>query len=404
MVAPRRKLQLDALDLRGRRLLLRTDLNAPIAKGAITDDTRIRAAIPAIHAAHRAGASVVVASHGGRPGGRVVPAMSLRPVAARLGERLGAPVRFREEPVGYGAVPGVPTLRPGETLLLENLRFHAGETANDPQFAARLAAFGDEYANDAFGAVHRAHASVDACARLFPRAAAGPLLEKELAALGAVFRDPPRPFVAVLGGAKVSDKLPVIRSLLSHADEVLIGGAMAYTFLVARDLPVGRSLVEPGQVGEAAALLRQDGHRIVLPTDHRVAAGPDAPAGEAIPVEQTPDDRMGLDIGPRSASAFAAAVRAAGTVVWNGPMGLFENPAFRAGTLSVAEAAAAATARGARTVVGGGDSAAAVRLAGVADRIGHLSTGGGASLAFLAGKRLPGVEALPDRPRQEGMG
>ena len=404
MAAPARKLHLADLDLRGRRLLLRTDLNVPLSAGTVADDTRIRAAAPAVRKALRAGAAVVVASHGGRPRGRVVPALSLRPVAARLAERVGSPVRFHDSPVGYESEPDVPALAEGETLLLENLRFHPGETANDPAFAARLAQFGDEYANDAFGTVHRAHASVDACARRFPRAAAGPLLETELAALDAVFRDPPRPFVAVLGGAKVSDKLPVIRSLLAHADQILIGGAMAYTFLLARGFPVGRSLVEPGQVGEAGALFERHGDRLTLPTDHRVASGPEAADGKSLPVSETPDDAMGLDIGPRSAAAFAAAVRSARTVVWNGPMGLFENPAFRAGTIAVAEAAADATSRGARTIVGGGDSAAAIRRAGVADRIGHLSTGGGASLAFLAGKRLPGVEALPDRPDQEGIG
>ncbi len=395
MVAAARKLGIEDLDLRGRRLLLRSDLNVPLRNGAVSDDTRIRAALPAIRAAQRAGAAVVLASHAGRPGGGIAAGFSLRPVADRLRELLGSPVRLHEEPVGYDRAPRIPPARPGETLLLENLRFHPGETSNDPDFAAALAAFGDEYANDAFGVVHRAHASVEACARRFPRAAAGPLLKAELKALGGLFRRPARPFVAVLGGAKVSDKLPVIRSLLEHADRVLIGGAMAYTFLLARGVPVGDSLVEPDRVDEAAALLRDHGERLSLPTDHLAAPSPDA-TGADPPSDRIAANRIGLDIGPRTGAAFGEALREARTVVWNGPMGLFENPAFAGGTLAVARAVAAATDRGARTVVGGGDSAAAVRLAGVGSRMGHLSTGGGASLAFLAGQPLPGVEALPD--------
>ena len=398
MAAPSRKLGLSDLDLRGRRLLLRTDLNVPLRDGEVADDTRIRAALPAIRSAHRTGAGVVLASHGGRPRGRVVPELSLRPVAARLSELLAGPVRFVEAPIGYEPGASVPVIGAGETLLLENLRFHPGETANDDAFAAALARFGDEYANDAFGTVHRTHASVDACARRFPRAAAGPLLTTELAALGALFEDPGRPFVAVLGGAKVSDKLPVIRSLLRHADRILIGGAMAYTFFMARGLPVGRSLVEPDRVDEARELLAEYGNRLLLPSDHLTAAAPDADAVVELPAEQIRADWMGLDIGPRTRSDFARVIREARTVVWNGPLGLFESPAFAAGTLSVARAVAEATDRGARTVVGGGDSAAAVRLAGVSTRIHHLSTGGGASLAFLAGRPLPGVEALPERP------
>ena len=394
-VRPTRKLTLADLDLRGRRLLLRADLNVPLAGGAVADDSRIRAALPAIRAARRAGAAVVVTSHLGRPRGAPDPALSLRPVAARLQELLEEPVRFQPEPIGpQAAAP--PRLGPGEVLLLENLRFHPGETGNDPAFAEALAACGDEYVNDAFGAAHRAHASVDACARRFPRAAAGPLLEAELEALGAVLGNPPRPFVAILGGAKVSDKLPVIRSLLGRADRVLIGGAMAYTFTAARGLATGRSLVEPDRIADAAALLADHADRLLLPSDHLTARSPDGDLSHASPIGEIGDDRMGLDIGPASRAAFAAAIAEAATIVWNGPMGLFENPRFAEGTTAVARAVAEATRRGATSIVGGGDSLAAVRRAGVGGEISHLSTGGGASLAFLAEQPLPGVEALAD--------
>ncbi len=386
-----RKRTLRELGLEGRQLLLRSDLNVPLAAGAVADDARIRAALPAIRLAHEKGASVVVASHLGRPQGTPDPALGLRPVASRLEALLGRPVRFA------GSASDAPRrLRPGETLLLENLRFHPGEVANDPAFAAALAAWGDEYANDAFGAAHRAHASVDACARHFPRAAAGPLLEREIETLGIVLADPPRPFVAVLGGAKVSDKLPVIRSLLPRADRILIGGAMAYTFFAAAGRPTGASLVEPDRIAEAADLLRDHPARLLLPADHLTAAAPDADAVEELPTTRIAEGSLGLDLGPRAREEFAAEIRSARTVVWNGPPGLFENARFAGGTLAVARAVAEATDRGATTIVGGGDSLAAVRLAGVGSRITHLSTGGGASLALLAGQPLVGVEALAD--------
>ncbi len=392
VLPPPRKLSLTDLDLRGRQLLLRADLNAPLAGGRVADDSRLRASLPALQAARHRGASVVVTSHLGRPRGKPDPAFSLRPVAARLRELLEAPVRFQATPVGYGEPP--PRLVPGEVLLLENLRFHPGETGNAPEFAAALAACGDEYVNDAFGAAHRAHASVDTCARRFPRAAAGPLMEAELGALGLALDSPPRPFVAILGGAKVSDKLPVILSLLREADRVLIGGAMAYTFLAAQGLPTGRSLVEPDRTAEAERLLREHTDRLVLPTDHLTAPSPDRSPVREGPIGEVQADWMGLDIGPVSRTTFAAAIAGAATIVWNGPMGLFENPRFAEGTKAVAVAVAEATRKGATSIVGGGDSLAAVRRAGVADRISHLSTGGGASLAFLAGRPLPGVEAL----------
>lgn len=390
-----RKLTLADLDLRGRRLLLRADLNAPLENGRVADDSRLLAALPAIHTARERGASIVVTSHLGRPRGEVDPALSLRPIAERLGELLGAAVRFQSEAVGREA-GGPPELRPGEVLLLENLRFHPGETGNTAPFAAALAAYGDEYVNDAFGAAHRAHASVEACARLFPRAAAGPLLEAELAALGLALGAPPRPFVAILGGAKVSDKLPVIFSLLEHADQVLIGGAMAYTFAAARGFPTGRSLVERDQVAEAGQLLDAHGDRLVLPRDHLTAPYPHGNPVHERPIGDVAPDWMGLDIGQATRAAFASRIREAATIVWNGPMGFFESPRFAEGTAAVALAVAEATDRGATSIVGGGDSLAAIRRSGLTGRISHLSTGGGASLAFLAGKPLPGVEALAD--------
>ena len=390
-----RKLTLADLELRGRRLLLRADLNAPLANGRVADDGRLRAALPAIRDARRMGAAVVVTSHLGRPGGAPDPALSLRPVAERLQELLGDAVGFEATPVGEPS-GRLPELRPGEVLVLENLRFHPGETRNAPEFAADLAAYGDEYVNDAFGAAHRAHASVDACARRFPRAAAGPLLEAELEALGLALGNPPRPFVAILGGAKVSDKLPVIRSLLRRADRILIGGAMTYTFAAARGLPTGRSLVERDRVAEAGTLLADHPGRLVLPTDHCTAPAPDAGPVRTLPIAEIAADWMGLDIGPASRATIGAHLRDAATVVWNGPMGLFEDPRFAEGTAAVAHAVAHATDRGATSIVGGGDSLAAVRRSGLSGRISHLSTGGGASLAFLAEEPLPGVEALAD--------
>ena len=390
-----RKLTLADLDLRGRRLLLRADLNAPLANGRVADDSRLRAALPAIRAAREMGAAVVVTSHLGRPGGAPDPAFSLRPVAERLQELLGSVVGFESGPVGDPG-GGPPELRPGEVLVLENLRFHPGETRNSPEFGAALAAYGDEYVNDAFGAAHRAHASVDACARRFPRAAAGPLLEAELDALGLALGNPPRPFVAILGGAKVSDKLPVILSLLGRADRILIGGAMTYTFTAAQGLPTGRSLVERDRVAEAGQLLEDHSDRLEFPTDHCTAPAPDTGPVRTLPIGEIAADWMGLDIGPASRAAFAAHIRESATIVWNGPMGLFEDPRFAEGTTAVAHAVAEATGRGATSIVGGGDSLAAVRRSGLSGRISHLSTGGGASLAFLAEEPLPGVEALAD--------
>ncbi len=379
---------LEDLDLSGRRLLLRADLNVPLDGGRIADDSRIRAAEPGLRAALDAGASVVLASHLGRPKG-VDPDLSLLPVAERLGARL-AP-----DAGGPRSAELAAALRPGEVLLLENLRFDRGETSNDPRFARRLRGLADEYALDAFGAAHRAHASVDACARLFPRPAAGSLLRRELAALGRLLDDPPRPFVAILGGAKVSDKLPVLDALLRRADRVLVGGAMQYTFFAARGLPVGDSRLEPELIPRARDLLAAAGDGLMLPEDHRVAPATSAERADELAIgEDAPRPWMGLDVGGATVRRWTDVIAGARTVVWNGPLGLFENPCFARGTVAIAGAVARAHDRGALTVVGGGDSLAAIRAAGAEGRIGHLSTGGGATLAFLAGDRLPGVEAL----------
>lgn len=400
-------LRLSDLDLRGKRLLLRCDLNVPLESGRVADDFRIRAALPGIRAALDAGAGVVAVTHLGRPGGRFDAALSARPVAERLGELLPAPVRFRAEPVrpdapSRGRGPDEPA--PGGALVLENLRFHPGEEANDPDFAAALASFGDEYANDAFGAAHRRHASVDACARRFPRAAGGPLLEREVSELGRVLRAPRRPFVAVVGGAKISDKAAVVESLLARADRVLLGGAMAYTFLAARGVGIGRSLVEPDRIPDAARLLARYPDRLDLPFDHRGAPAHESAARRdaapaVFPADGLPPDWRGLDIGPETAERYADEIGRAATVLWNGPLGLAEDSRFAGGTDRIAAAVAEAADRGAATIVGGGDSLAAVRRAGFADRIGHLSTGGGAALAFLAGEPLPGLAALAARRR-----
>ncbi len=386
--------RLEDLRLSGRRLLLRADLNVPLAHGASADDSRIRAAEAGIRMALEAGAAVVLASHLGRPKGPM-PKLGLDPVAARLSELLGIPVALAPDVAGPRSAELAAALRPGEVLLLENLRFDPGETANDPDFASRLASLADAYANDAFGAVHRAHASVDACPRLFARPAAGPLLVRELETLGMLLDAPPRPFVVILGGAKVSDKFPVLDAMLHHADRVLVGGAMQYTFFAAQGLPVGDSLREPNQIRRARRLLASAGDRLLLPEDQVVAAAPGAGEASEIPLgREAPAPWMGLDIGSRTVSTWNEVIAGARTVVWNGPLGLFENPRFARGTIGIAEAVAAATDRGALTMVGGGDSLAAIRAAGAADRIGHLSTGGGATLAFLAGDPLPGVEAL----------
>jgi phosphoglycerate kinase len=394
---------IDDLDLEGKRVFIRVDFNVPIKNGKISDDTRIRASLPTIERALEMGAAtVVLASHLGRPKGKPNPEYSLKPVADRLAELLGRPVVFAEDAIGEPARRAIEKAGPGGVVLLENLRFHQEEEKNDASFARELASLADVYVNDAFGSAHRAHASTEGIVHHVSRVAAGLLMAKEIEHLGRVLDRPERPFVAILGGAKVSDKLEVIENLIPRVDALLIGGAMAYTFLAARGVPIGKSLVEAELMDSARDIERrakERGLRLELPVDHVVA--PSIEAGDQAEVVAIDDsasrgpqalgDRMGLDIGPKTADTYRGIIDGAKTVIWNGPMGVFEKDAFARGTIEVAKAVAAV--RG-TTIIGGGDSIAAVVKAGVADRITHISTGGGASLEFLGGRTLPGVEAL----------
>jgi phosphoglycerate kinase len=388
------KLSINKLKLKGKRLFIRVDFNVPLEAGRVRDDTRIRAALPTIRHAVESGARIILASHLGRPKGKPNPDMSLKPAADRLSELLGKPVGFSEETIGPEAERRVEGLKDGDVLLLENLRFDPGETKNDAEFAQGLAELAELYVNDAFGTAHRAHASTVGMVEHFHKAAAGFLMEKELHYLGMALSSPPRPFAGLLGGAKVSDKIEVVKNLLDKVDKLLIGGGMAYTFLRAKGVDTGKSLVEEDKIDLAGEILDRAGDKLELPHDHVVAEAFDENASrKTVPIDQIPEGWMGLDIGPETVAAYSDVIWRSKMVVWNGPMGVFEKEPFAEGTLKIAEAVAGS---GATSLVGGGDSVAAVHASGVSDSISHISTGGGASLEFLAGLELPGVEVLTD--------
>jgi phosphoglycerate kinase len=396
------KLTIKDLDLWGKRVFLRADFNVPLKDGVVTDDTRIRETLPTLRLAIERGARLVLASHLGRPKGARNEKYSLKPAAATLEQLLGKSVAFSDDCVGAEAEAKSKSLKDGEVLLLENVRFHAEEEKNDEGFSKQLAALCDGlFVCDAFGSAHRAHASVVGITHFVKQSAAGLLMERELAYLGKAISNPERPFVAILGGAKVSDKIEVVENLMKIADVLLIGGGMAYTFLKAQGKAIGKSLVENEKLDLAKKILddaRARNFKFLLPVDNVIAPEfkPDAPA-TVVDVGSMPADQMGLDIGPRTIALYAGEIAKAKTIVWNGPMGVFEMPAFATGTLAIAKAVARATDGGATSIVGGGDSVAAVHQSGVSDKISHISTGGGASLEFLGGRKLPGVEALSEK-------
>ena len=391
------KLSLTDIDVAHRRVFMRVDFNVPLRDGVITDDTRIEAALPSIRYVLERNGRLILASHLGRPKGKPEDKYSLKPVVTRLQELLGRAVQFSSDCIGPEAEGLAKNLKDGDVLLLENLRFHAEEEKNDSGFANQLAALCDVYVNDAFGAAHRAHASTAGITGFVQPSVCGFLMQKELEALGHALTKAEKPYVAIVGGAKVSDKIELIENFLSLATHILIGGAMAYTFLRAKKISTGKSLVETDKIDLAADLLSRaasKGVALELPVDHVVAAGLDASESQILPINQTPDNLMGLDIGPETVKHYSAILAGARTIVWNGPMGVFENPKFAQGTFAVARAVAESNAF---SIVGGGDSAAAVAQSGVESKITHISTGGGASLEFLSGQKLPGVEALTEK-------
>jgi phosphoglycerate kinase len=392
------------VDVHGKRVFLRADLNVPLDDGKITDDTRIRASLPTLVYLLEQGASVILASHLGRPKGKVNDALRLKPVADRLGQLLGRPVRMTGDALGPGVMTAVDKLRPGDMLLLENLRFHAEEEANDPEFAKALAGMADVYVNDAFGSAHRAHASTEGITHYLP-AVAGLLMEREVSSLSRLMGKPPKPFHTVIGGAKVSGKLEVLESLLSRCQAVLVGGGMANTFLAAKGHALGKSLVETEQLDNAQRIIeeaRRKRVRFMLPTDAVVAAQVHPRSQrQVVPVTEVPRDWSVVDIGPETVAAYTAHLDKAKTIFWNGPMGIFEIAPFADATNAMARYLAARTAKGVVTVVGGGDSVAAVEQLGLVDEMSHVSTGGGASLEFVEGKTLPGVAALLDADEEK---
>jgi phosphoglycerate kinase len=393
------KLSVRDIDPKGKRIFMRVDFNVPLNDaGEITDDTRIQASLPTIQYILERGGRLILASHLGRPKGKVNPKYSLKPAATRLAQLLGKPVAFVADCIGPEAEAAALALKDGEVLLLENLRFHAEEEKNVPEFAQKLAALAEVYVDDAFGSAHRAHGSTEGITHFLSPCAAGLLMEKELEYLGKAVENPARPYVAIVGGAKVSDKIELLQNFLKIADTVLVGGAMAYTFLKAQGVETGKSKTEDDKLDLAKALLAEAatrGKQLLLPIDHIVADKFDVSAvAETAPTREIPADRIGLDIGPATRAEYAAEIAKAKTIVWNGPMGVFEMPQFAEGTLAIAKAVAASSAI---SIVGGGDSVAAVKKMGLGDKVSHISTGGGASLEFLSGITLPGVAALTEK-------
>lgn len=402
-----RKVTVRDVNFRSQKVLVRVDFNVPLKNGQVADDRRIRAALPTIRKIIDDGGRAILMSHLGRPKGKHVDELSLRPVAKRISELLDREVRFAEDCVGPEASNVVDKMQDGDVVLLENLRFHAKETENDPEFSQRLASLGDTYVNDAFGSAHRAHASTEGVTRHFPQAIAGFLMEKELNYLGQALENPKRPFAAILGGAKISGKIDVIENLMNKVDLLLIGGGMTFTFSKAMGYPIGDSLLEEDKVDLAKQILEKMKNaraELVFPVDAVVAGEiSDDAETKIVDIDKIPEGMKGLDIGPKTIELFEEKLQNAQTIVWNGPMGVFEHEPFAHGTVAIAEILAKRTDSGATTVVGGGDSASAVQKTGVADRLSHISTGGGASLEFLEGKELPGVAALTNLSKTEAM-